>query len=263
MDGILISDTTTKTCRKCLVVQPIEAFHSRGSGRRPVCKECRCEVLRDQYKDRREQILGRQKKRRQEMSLDERNKRQREYVDKNREHYRELWRKPWHEGGKKAYLKAWKKKNRKKVSAQHRKWVLANQERVREYHREYEKTYRQLKPEKTKLRLLRRKARRLSLQADFNEADMAFAIGYWKNCCPVCGFSFGFVVLNWDHWIPLTLPTCLGTVPKNMIPLCQSCNKSKHDNDPWEWLTNALGTKAKKKSREIREFFAVARKAGQ
>jgi hypothetical protein len=34
----------------------------------------------------------------------------------------------------------------------------------------------------------------------------------------------------------LGLPDCPGTIPKNMLPACKSCNASKHNTAPHAWL---------------------------
>lgn len=71
---------------------------------------------------------------------------------------------------------------------------------------------------------------------------------YWDNKCAVCGQSANFwIIIASDHWIPLSDKSAdnPGTVPWNMIPLCHSkkgangfgsCNLSKRNNHPSEWL---------------------------
>src|SRR4051812_11604534 len=61
----------------------------------------------------------------------------------------------------------------------------------------------------------------------------------WKKClkdwggrCAYCGR--GDRVLHREHFVPVALG---GTLKKdNIVPACQSCNNTKKDRDPMEWL---------------------------
>lgn len=64
---------------------------------------------------------------------------------------------------------------------------------------------------------------------------------YWHHCCAVCGVKFNSKHSERrvdDHWIALTdpRPNNPGTVPHNLICLCRTCNSSKWNKDPIQWL---------------------------
>jgi hypothetical protein len=59
-----------------------------------------------------------------------------------------------------------------------------------------------------------------------------------------------------DHWIPLASKQCPGTVPSNIIVLCESCNCSKGTRNAEVWLIDKLGEDAaKQKLVEIETYF--------
>ena len=62
-----------------------------------------------------------------------------------------------------------------------------------------------------------------------------------------------------DHWIPLTSPECPGTIPTNVVPLCDGidgCNESKNDSNALEWLTRKYDQrKAQKIFEKIDAYF--------
>lgn len=106
----------------------------------------------------------------------------------------------------------------------------------------------------------RRRARERSLPDTFTAADLKRAHEYWGGICPCCGKQvndlFGDIQPHMDHWIPLTSPDCPGTVPTNMIPLCDKCNSSKRDRDPKMWLIERFGKRrAAEILRRIDEYF--------
>lgn len=125
-------------------------------------------------------------------------------------------------------------RHREKVIARARAWQAENPEKKREYRH-------------------RREARKRALPVNWTDQHWLICLGYWNYCCAVCGNQlrdlFGQVAPNADHWIPLNRPdACPGTVPENMICLCPSCNFSKHDHLPANWLTTIY---SKKKAAEI------------
>ena len=86
----------------------------------------------------------------------------------------------------------------------------------------------------------RRHARMHSLPDILTTEQWQACLEYWNYCCAVCGKQlrdlFGEVKSHADHWIPLSLPDCPGTIATNMICLCNKCNLSKRDMMPLEWL---------------------------
>lgn len=105
----------------------------------------------------------------------------------------------------------------------------------------------------------RRLARKRRLPDRFTETDMRFALHYWKHGCAVCHTKFGLIAkVWWDHWIPLANPACTGTIPSNMVPLCEECNNTKKARDAAEWLQWKLGSKATGVLEAIGLFFYTA-----
>lgn len=140
--------------------------------------------------------------------------------------------------------KAYRIKNTEKLNELGRQWGRANRERRLENKRRWQRENRT----KTRLSFSRREARKRSLPDSFTIEQAQSAIDYWHGCCAVCGRQandlFGTHTLALDHWIPLALPDCPGTVAKNMIPLCHGkdgCNNYKHARNPVDWLTQAYG----------------------
>jgi len=119
--------------------------------------------------------------------------------------------------------------------------------------------------------------RQQGLPAYFEREHEIFMLDYWHNACAICGGTADFWHwLVWDHWIPLAHPTCPGTLPRNILPLCHgrkgagtlsgppACNNSKGSQDPIVWLTTKLGPrKAKAKLREIERYFTAVRSGQQ
>lgn len=112
----------------------------------------------------------------------------------------------------------WQNKNKEKHYAKSKEWVKNN-------------------PEKVNANNARRRARKLSLPDDFTKADIDFALDYWNHQCPVCesDLNRGYQI---DHHISITDDNCPGTIPSNMVPLCQQCNKSKSNKSPEVWYRN-------------------------
>lgn len=50
----------------------------------------------------------------------------------------------------------------------------------------------------------------------------------WSMACAYCGRTG--MRLTQDHVIPLTDPSCPGTVPWNIVPACMPCNSRKHSS---------------------------------
>lgn len=63
--------------------------------------------------------------------------------------------------------------------------------------------------------------------------------------CAVCGYSDGDQrTITLAHWIAITDKACPGTVPENMVPLCNGrngCNQKKSNRHPEIWLELEYG----------------------
>lgn len=135
-------------------------------------------------------------------------------------------------------------------------------ERQKYPHRQIERTrkYRARHPEKASEFRTNRRARKLALPASFTAEDWVRCLEWWECRCAYCGQTQGLLhgfKLTADHFIPVSMPQCPGTVPSNMIPACGACNSSKINREPMEWLRWKFGTrKASQIAKRIREYFS-------
>lgn len=63
----------------------------------------------------------------------------------------------------------------------------------------------------------------------------------WRECLAAWGARCAYcgnMAQSQDHYIPLSATDSPGTVPWNMVPACNSCNHSKGNKDPWEFMMN-------------------------
>lgn len=257
-------NTSFRHCSSCGVAKPFDQFYKdkkSGDGYSCHCKEC--------IKARSRRWHHANKERASEQS--------RIYRETHRE---ELLTK------KRAYAKAnrtqenerhaaWRNENREHVRRFSNSWSLQNLEKRREiarrhYHNHREKcleasrNWRDKNPDAKRAIKLRRRARQRALASNFSAQDWRRCLEHWHHCCAVCGRQmndiFGVRTLAADHWIPLASSICPGTIPANIIPLCQGvdgCNNEKATSDPEQWLIRKLGeNQARKKMAEIQAYFA-------
>lgn len=112
--------------------------------------------------------------------------------------------------------------------------------------------------------IAKRKARKRELPNIFTKEDHTFCYQYWGYACAYCGREEGFLwTLALDHFIPLAVPECLGTVPWNILPACHGisgCNNRKHKLLPQTWLPERFGKrKAALILKRIEAYFAITR----
>lgn len=101
------------------------------------------------------------------------------------------------------------------------------------YSREYAVTH----YEQVRLRWYERTEKFKSLPFTLTKEQWLATIRYFDGKCAVCGKQLGRKqVINLDHWIPVNNPECPGTVMSNCVPMCKSCNSSKHVKDAKTWL---------------------------
>lgn len=112
-----------------------------------------------------------------------------------------------------------------------------------------------------------RRAKVRNLPHSFTKADKERMLNYWDHRCAACGKQADFwTVIAYDHWIPLSSHDCPGTIPANMIPLCNSrkgyptgttcCNDSKHNKDAHTWLVKRFGKrKAATIEKRVQSYF--------
>lgn len=136
--------------------------------------------------------------------------------------------------------------------------------------------------ERQRLQNQLRKARKNNLPAVFSQDDLSFLFQYWNFQCAICEREEGglFHLIALDHWIPLANPACPGTVPWNILGLCNirkkvgksvgapCCNNSKGSKNPTLWLTEFFTLRygpsrgvrlAQRKLREIETYFTLVR----
>ena len=181
-----------------------------------------------------------------------------------------------HREERRAYMAAWRAAHAEQISRTWQQWYLMHQEKQcakaktqREAHPEQtkqrNKAWRDAHPGKSSFYQAKRKARARGLPDTFMPAHEQFCRQYFHYACAVCEQEEGFTfTLALDHWIPLSSPTCPGTVASNIVVLChgeQGCNNSKQDKDPSIWLLRKFGKhKAATILKKIEAYFAVVLK---
>lgn len=225
-----------KTCTKCGIAKEAvaENFRLRKGKLNSQCRQCEREYSKKWSKDNPERVY-------------ERNKQWRE---DNREHYQEYMK-----DYNKEYHQKYYEENKEMLMDKQREYrkdnekVKANQQRYYQENREYilerSKKWREANPEKCsemaknwwarnkdKRREYNqtRRAKVRELEADLTVEQWAFIKDYFNQCCAYCGKKNK---LHQDHFIPVNDGG--GYTITNIIPACQKCNSSKHDNNFFEW----------------------------
>lgn len=84
------------------------------------------------------------------------------------------------------------------------------------------------------------------------------ALQYWGESCCYCGrHADECGPLTIDHYRPLSEPGSPGTVRKNCLPACDSCNQAKRDQPPAEWVRATFGPRAPLILARIHIFFST------
>jgi 5-methylcytosine-specific restriction endonuclease McrA len=227
---------TTKTCTKCGQIFPatLEYFYREKLGvygLKTACKVC-VKSQSTEYAKKHPETTA---------------KRKQTWAENNRERVKENRRK-------------FRLSNPESIKASRRKYALNNRDRINELRRIREQKY----PEKYKLNAYiqdaRRRARWKNLPNTFSASDWLHCLEYFNYCCAVCGCQLRDLLGNKkphaDHWIPLSSPECAGTVPTNIVCLCNDCNRNKWAKLPLDWLTEKYGVrKAKQVLERIEAYF--------
>jgi hypothetical protein len=181
---------------------------------------------------------------------------QRRWYEEDAERYHSYARKYYAQSPEKVKkrVREWERTDLGK--ARHREYRQKNAPKLSAYFREHYRKNRDARirqasdwirqnPERRRVILQRREARKHSLPDAMTGQDWQYALAYFSHRCAVCGRPIGlWHTLAADHWIPLSNPRCPGTVPTNIVPLCHGqggCNNSKNDRDPEEWLVEKFG----------------------
>ncbi len=220
---------TTKTCTKCGQTFPatLEYFPKRDNHLHSWCRACKLDYNNQwRHKNPEKDLAHKQKW--NDANPDKMEIKRKRYYAENREWYLE-------------YSRNHHVANKDKSKEQQRLWKKAN-------------------PDKVKATYHRYIAKKRGLPNTFTAQDWLHCLEYFNYCCAVCGSQlrdlFGDVVPHADHWIPLASPECTGTIPRNMVCLCNDCNFTKNRTLPLEWLTRKYGAKkAKAILARIHQYF--------
>lgn len=238
MEDAAVSDSTIpqKRCVTCKNWLPatVEIFGKRSKypdGLNIMCKECR-RAYDAEWRD---------------ASRDKIRETGRRYRENNPEQVAES-RRSFHErhpGIQKEYWRRFYSRHRTVLLNKSRQYNLRNKEKVYQRILRYRATNRA-----TYMAVVhRRLARKHALPDNFREVDWNTALAYFHGCCAYCGSQQSlWHTIEMDHYVPLSNQTCPGTVPKNMVPACKSCNLHKSAKDPVAWINDTFG---KRKAKQI------------
>jgi len=118
-----------------------------------------------------------------------------------------------------------------------------NADVFRQYGREYAKQF----PEMARLSTARRRARKLAADGEYSASDIQLQFKAQGGRCWWCGKKLKLTVkhntrtrigYDVDHRIPLTKGG--SNDPSNLVLACPSCNSSKRDRLPSEWIGRLL-----------------------
>lgn len=226
-------DTPLKQCnRKDECVHPLgswlpatlEYFHAAATrdGLRGDCKECRKAYARDYHRANRDAI-----------------------IPKMREKY--IQNKPAYQERSRQRRKTHSAEDDRRI----KEWVKANPERRKIHKSRYASS------EKGQADHARRRARKKELPDTFTGEEWAHCLEWWGNCCAYCDChqSTQKRALAADHYIPLINDLSPGTTASNLVPACQSCNSSKNDSLPEEWLRRKFPDHAHEILARIEAYF--------
>jgi hypothetical protein len=164
------------------------------------------------------------------------------------------------------YNRVYYEENREKLKAQTRQYRINNAEHIRinrprwkssqnsEAKRKYNRQWREKNLDRYRASARRvqhrRRARIKNQPSIFTAEDEYRMMHYWNHSCAVCGRTADlFTDIVADHWIAIEKSG--GSTSANLVPLCHtkpggatglvSCNQSKGDKDPAEWLEQCFG----------------------
>lgn len=146
-------------------------------------------------------------------------------------------------------------KDRYKENA--RKWAAANLERRKEIRQKSAHKHKAKKASYARMRMERMKRENPELVKEIGRRNAAIRRSrelsngprieqQWWNAlvaineegvCLYCGRKSERLTL--DHFVPVVKGG--PTLPGNLLPCCKSCNSSKNDNDPEEWVVRTYG----------------------
>lgn len=194
---------TSKVCTKCGITKPLNEYHkdkSRKEGISYYCKKCRCEQVRNHYRENTD--------------------RYKEYANKNREDIKE-------------YKRQWHQNNREDQLEQQRRYRQENREALSELVRQWQKKNR----EKTRASCRNRRALKRNSKGTHTISDIRALYEGQNGKCWYCGVDVGNDY-HVDHFIPLSKGGSNDV--GNLRIACPTCNLSKNAKDPHEWSGRLL-----------------------
>lgn len=263
---------TLKRCTKCGEEKPRDQFHrnpNNKDGLATWCKVCACEHTRNWRKANLERARENARIARRENKEKERES-DRLYYARNKEkrlQYIAQWREDNPDYAR-DYARRYRNDHADRVRITKAKIYQRDGKEIREYQRNYRNNntdkiqrYRKSNADKARIHGQRRRARKRNLPDTFTVADWKIALEHFGHACAVCGQGL-LVLSHQDHWFPISSPDCPGTVPHNMVPLCSTCNTSKQDKMPADWLIDKFGPrKGRAILRKIEAFLESRRDA--
>jgi hypothetical protein len=262
-----------KLCRECGIVKRGAEFNRSKAGAFGYKSKCRA-CTKAYYEANREQQLATSKRWR-DANHEKHLASRKQYRDAHREELN-AYQKRYHQANRErdnAWSRQYYYANRERYSAQRKRSYEANREqqlatskRWRETNQEWIRTrskhWREANPEIRRSAQNRRRARIRALPSAFTIADWSRALEYFHGACAYCGNPPSLfdrdTVLHQEHHIPVSSNGPY--TPDNIIPACQSCNFSKSDFDPAEWLNRTFGPrKAKQILDRISAYFEWVR----
>lgn len=217
-----------KRCRRCGQDFPKTGEYfgndkSRPDGLFPYCRICLRQIGRNRPKEETRAASKRYREKYPDRVRESKKRSNAIHIEKDRERKRR-----------------YKKNHPDRIKEQNREYDKNNIEKVRARKSRHMRT-----PEARRKQLEsneRRRAMKQGLPATFSMNDWQIAQEYWSNCCAYCGKSDtsnrGLVK---EHFIPLSNPSCPGTIAHNILPACFSCNSSKNSRDAHAWLMWRFG----------------------
>lgn len=295
----MVNDTTQpllKRCIKCGEQKPANAEHfpkrQSKDGLNNECKQCKSKYL-SEYRQRNHDkllILSREywqtnhetlNQKRREYNPENKEKiarRNQSYYQRNREKVNERCRE-YYKHNKfdiTCRIREYRAANRDENNRKRRMYYANNREICIQYQHEYRKSNQEIISARMRAYRQRnwhiiasarnnRRTRIRSLPSTFTGQHWLSCLEYWHYSCAVCGAQlrdlFGNIEPHADHWIPVKSCVCPGTVPGNMICLCNTCNQSKWAKPPEPWLIKRYGKqKANTILKRINDYFDWARR---
>jgi hypothetical protein len=233
----------TQICSRCGIDTPLSQFGRTHKQ----CNPCRAKLERHKRQENPERIRAQEKARyygNHEHELAQEKARRHANLEETRRKIA-------------FYARQGYAKNPAKGKLRRNSWRQKHIEVVRKRARLSSHKYRLLSRNKDRVQRLEREQ---GLCHSFSVSDWDYAVEYWRHACALCGAPDGFwLCLAQDHWIPVADPTCPGTVPWNILPLCHGrwgCNNGKGKKSGEQYVQERFKPKeAAKKLQAIEAFF--------